>query len=224
MRQCPLFYFLEDGAEIPARITAGGFSPPQKGQARGPDDLIGRLATPCNGDWDLCFEPEHQDVTRIPGDGKRVYIVLDRRSRLMPADVLRSANRAGHSVILGDGQNWVIPPARLVGGGSALPRRRVLDEEGKRVWQVEDAYRDLSEAAEKIWAMAQGQQVLITDDMFDEICAAALGVNYRLGLYEAIALGLLTDDGARGIGRALIDYPTVEEILAEKKTADTPAS
>jgi glutaredoxin-related protein len=62
-----------------------------------------------------------------------------------------------------------------------------------------------------------------SDDELDEACGLALQLNYRLGFHEAVLLGLLTDGAIRQLLRALVDWPTVEKIIAaEKKTAGTP--
>jgi len=209
---CPLMIFVPEGSEPPPHVIADGWQPPTKYHVA-LEEISGRLITPCAGAWDLTLADEHQERHKTP-DGL-VYI-RDRRGTLLPQMVARPEVRPGHLVTLGDDQAWEIPAALLVTGETALPRRRVLGDDGRPVWQVEDAYKSLTAFAEKLWGASRGS-LTMTDDEVDRACGQALSVNYRIGLTEALVLDLLTDASMSAICKALIDWPTVESIAAAEK-------
>jgi hypothetical protein len=220
MKTASLMYFLTADLVAPlyAQNEAGRLTVKQ---SLGPDRLSGTLATPCSGILSLEYRPEAQRWVKLPGG---VWLGVDKAERPEPSALQRAEIRTGHLVKLGDGQCWEIPVARLATGGSGLPRRRVLAADGTRTWEVDAAYAGLTDAAARVWMALRGQSVSMADEEVDRACGAALAVNYRLGLVEALVLGLLTDTAIRGILEALVDMPTVRQILdVEKKTAGTSA-
>lgn len=214
----PLLYFLADGAAFPSLAREDGFRPPTKQPVVGPKNLNGVLTTSCRFLGDLSYDPEFQRWVSVPTEGPgSVWLGVDARGVVAPDLFARTAQRPGHKVVMGDGHAWEIPVARLFLGGSGLPRRRVLTDDGASVWEVEQAYRQLSSYADRIWNQENGGGVVIADAEVDLFCGEALAVNYRLGAREAIALGLFTDESMRGVLRALIDLPTAERVLAAQK-------
>lgn len=225
MKRAGLIYFLAGGAKPPAWALDEAGRVARKEHAEGPAGVgtVGVLASPCRGAFDLAHEPDRQRWVRSGTDG--LWIGVDLLDKLCPNDVVRAEIVPGHTVTLGDGQAWEIPVARFAHGGTGLPRRRVLTDGGGRAWEVEEAYRDLCGFAEQAWRARAGDDVAITQDELDRYCGQAMGVNYRLGEEEAIALGLFTDRAQRGILDALLDWPTVLAIAAaQKKTFGTPES
>jgi hypothetical protein len=195
----------------------------RKFPAEGPaGKLTGALVAAVAFGCDLSYEPEEQTWTRLPGaaDEPGVWLGIDRRDRLRPDDVIRDEVRSGHRVQLGDGQLWEIPVARLALGGCGLPRTRVLRPDGSKGWKVDAQYAEVCAFAEKAWQYhTGGAGVVIEDEEIDRACGMALGINYRIGEMEAVALGLFTDVALQSIVRALIDYPTIERVLeAQKKS------
>ena len=220
MNFCPLIYFLPDGAEYPAHARDAAFRPAVKAATAGPDGKIGRLMTPCAGEFDLSYDPENQEWLEMDG----IFIGVDSRAKATPEMLARQTARRGHLVKLGDSNDWKIPVARLCGGSSALPSRRVI-KGGRRAWAVEKEYRELSDFAERVWNMNAGVKVEISDDEIDVFCGKLLNMNYRLGVTEAVLLGLFTDSAQKGMIAAMIDWPTVEAIGEElKKKQSPPAS
>lgn len=229
----PLHYFLVGEAQAPEQ--AGTQLRKNPVPMRGPaDGQLGILCTPCAGFAPCEYRPEEQTWREISGKGKEesgkggaiwLGVAKDLAPHDLPALFARAEQRPGHLVRLGDGRDWQITPARLALGGSGLPRRRVLQDDGARGWAVEEAYRHLAEQGERIWQQLNGQPSGLTDADVDAICGAALAVNYRLGTIEALALGLLTDAGITKLLEALVDMPTVHQILeAQKKSTDIPGS
>lgn len=221
MDYAPLLYWLPAAQVIPAPLTEVGFTNPRKAPASEPGDsgtgarAHGQLVTPCRGTFDLHVDTEHQTWTKRPGGH---WIGVDRRPKLAPDCFARVTQRSGHPVKLG-GFDWLIPCARLAGGGLGLPKRRAFGQDGATAWEVEAAYKSLSDAAEQWWqiVMAGAPQGTITDAIIDDWCGAALAVNYRIDVEAAIALGLFGDSTQAEIMAALIDLPTINRILEDQK-------
>jgi hypothetical protein len=221
MRKFPLLFFHAGGAIPPAyALNESGIITHKN--AAGPDNLMGTLASPCDILEDLAYTPETQTWQRVPspnGQGQ-LYIGIDNKDRLIPADVERKEIRMGHKVEMG-GHTWEIPVVRLLSGGTNLPRRRVLNDDGSRRWEVEEQYRDLCDMAAKAWDWRQGNERMMYDEI-DVLCGRALEINYRIGMQEAILLGLFTDKTMLAIVDALLDVPTLMAMAdAESKKNGT---
>lgn len=218
-----IVYFLTGGAKPPAYALDHLGRIARKERALGPNGGTGALVAPCAGSAE--YLPDRQRWLRIGGtDDAAVWLGVDLQEPPKPDDLARTHMRQGHQVKLADGNMWEIPVARLALGGIGLPKRRVLNEDGTRGWQVETAYKDLSDLALRVWAMLNGQGGSLSDEELDHICGEALSVNYRIHEQEALALGLLNDDAMRGILRALVDYPTIERLLESEKKAASPTT
>jgi len=143
-----------------------------------------------------------------------------------PADLIRERVIPGADVVLADGNAWHCPTARWAAGESGLPLRVGLDAEGRRNMSVVERYAELWSMAMEVLAElaaigGQGEQAGgMTFERALAIAAAALGANYRVGLLEVEALGLLTTDLYGDVLRALVDWAGMLDL--EKKTA--PAS
>lgn len=230
MRTAGLLYFLEGvgekQAQAPAYLRDGKLGLAKKEPAQGPAGKItGALVTPVNFGCDLDYVPEEQTWIRLPAEEGEpgVWLGVDRRDKLRPEDVIRDEVRTGHRVVLGDQQLWEIPVARLALGGCRLPRTRVLRPDGSKGWKVDEQYAEICEFAERVWQFYQGAGGLLTDEEIDRACGLALGINYRIGDMEAVALGLFTDVALQASVRALIDYPTIERVLAAEKKSELTA-
>lgn len=221
MDYAPLLYWLPATQVPPAPLTEAGFTNPRKAPASEPGDsgtgarAQGQLVTPCRGTFDLHIDAEFQTWTRRPGG---YWIGVDRRAKLDPACFARNTQRSGHEVELA-GAKWLIPCARLAGGGLGLPKRRAFAPDGTTAWEVESAYKSLSDAAEQWWqiVMAGAPPGALTDASIDEWCGAALAVNYRLDAEAAIALGFFGDSTQAQIMAALIDLPTINRLISDQK-------
>lgn len=215
MERAGLFYWVPEGGEAPKHARDPARALARKDATAGPEPgQMGTLFSPCAGIFDLAYEPERQTWARAG----RIWIGVERDARIRPEDVQRATVHPGHAVQMAGGM-WTIPVARLIAGGSGLPRRRILNPDGTKAWQVEEAFLGLSAFAERAWNVMHGGPEAITEDELDAACGAAISVNYRIGELEAIALGLLTAESEREIVRALVDWPTAMRMLdaAEKK-------
>jgi hypothetical protein len=216
MEPAGILYFLEGGAKEPAYAAGGGS---RKSNTDGPDERRGTLFTPQAGLFDLAYDADNQRWVKI-ADG--TWLGIDKRGRVRPEQLARAEMRPGHKVLLGNSA-WEIPVARLAIGGCGLPRRRVLNQDGTKAWEVEEQYRDVCVFADRAWAYHSGHGVIMGEEEIDTAAALALGINYRIGELEAIALGLFTDVGLRNIVWALIDGPTIDATLAAQKKSNEPA-
>lgn len=217
----PLVYHVPEGAQPPAYLNEPGFRLATKIPAEGPDGAPGRLVSPLRDPGSLEVLPAGSGQAWFPIDGNvkmGIFQSLEKPA-VLPAQLARAAQRSGHLVTLGDGQQWLIPVARLAMGGCGLPKRRKLNPDGSVVWQVEAQFAALSEHANRCWDYRSGLPVMITDEDLDRFAGEALSVNYRIGTREAIALGLLTDQAHAAIVDALLDVQTIDQIVQahEKK-------
>lgn len=139
----------------------------------------------------------------------------------MPADLVRPDLIDGHPVRLGDGNDWLIPVARVFPAGSRLPMRLTLGPDG---WEgaVLPAYADLSRRAGEFWEFllaAEGDSIALA--RWIPLAVDALAVNYHLNDRGASHLGILTNQNILTILGALVDTPSLvkHRESMEKKTA-----
>lgn len=211
LEPAPLLYFAAAGAEVPTYLE----KPFRKFPSDGPNGLTGTLLSACPGS--LEYLPAVQTWVPMAGNGLFLGFQRSELHRLKPATFARSSQIAGHMATLGDGNAWLIPAARLAAGGTNLPRRRAFAPNGSVVWDIEAAFRGLSDFAGLAWDANRGKDVELSQEEMDRYCGEALSVNYRLHWPEAVALGLFTAEGQRAIVSALIDWPTIEAIMTDQK-------
>lgn len=154
-------------------------------------------------------------------------------------DLIRHDALDGHDVILGDGEQWIIPVARASTDQAgelrwycALPSRIGLDDQGEFVTgEIVEKFRALYGAASR-WAdlfygqiiadWKEGKDTNTVEVDFPERTATAvlaLKANYVVDRAEVIMLDLLTEQNLHAVLNALIDWPTVLRWW-EKKTSD----
>lgn len=221
------------------------------GDALGPDGLRGRLfglardVTPDRAKFDAAAQTwrraapprgtKGQGDEETAGDAAGVdsaarhglWIGFWNDDRPTAAQLARDEQIAGHRVRLGDGGDWLVPTARVFPLGTRLPESLVLGPDGELVREAIPRFARISRMAEQVWAdletMGQGGEITLREGW--DIAAAALSVNYRVGINEVSALGLLTTAnlfhmrGPSVLG-AFVDWPAVMKAMgAQKKTA-----
>lgn len=127
-----------------------------------------------------------------------------------PVELLREETCGSNlGLELADGNVWLCPVARPIGGGTRLPHRYTLGHDGAPQIDVLDAYEEIVGIADRVFdsvtvtggfGMSEAQMV--------QYAAHALGVNYRVSEAECRILGLLTPRTVELILLALMDYPT----------------
>ena len=128
----------------------------------------------------------------------------------VPLDLQRQKLRAGHTVTLADGNEWIVPVIRTLVGETTLPtiygcgdngtlvKEKVLPE-FLRIW---DLTRRLYAAVESFDA---GK---ITEEETIELLCSGLAMNYRVSRWEVLHLGLLTVENRQAVFGAMIDFPS----------------
>lgn len=224
MRLAPLLYFTTGIVQPPTyALDAGALA--RRQNVEGPEGKVGLLSSPIAYATALDYDASAQRWVRLSDSGGgELWLGIDQRTGHAPADFARAVTRGGHVVTLGDGHGWEIPPARLALGGTGLPRRRVLGEQGAARWEVDAAYCGLAKDSERLWNARQGIPERITEEDLDQIIGEALSVNYRIHSREAIALGLMTDDAIRGVVDALLDWPVVRQLVDAEKKSPRPVT
>ena len=218
-----LEYAFDDLAEMVAGTISGN---------GGPDGQAGVVIVAKRTDGRVGYYPDAQTWRKIPGSDAWIGYVTDDRPK--PADLLRSKVIDGHEVELGDGHRWLVPIAsqateengEYTGNVCALTVGLTRDTDGRWVrGEVAPKYRSLWNLAEPCWdALVRGVEGALRDSLpaQGEAAVAVLSGNYRLSDTEVDLLGLLDDQNVTEILLALVDWPTVTELL--KKTADTAAA
>jgi hypothetical protein len=177
---------------------------------------------------------DQQIWRKMAGRGDAAWVGMYADQRPTPADLARPSPLAGHAVTLGDGHEWLAPIARFLDGEPAVPRWSDLDAHGEwRPGVVIDRYAELWRVAEAWW------DTLARAEVVDETAASAprlrfdfsglhagavacLAANYALGATEAAMLRLLSDQVAREILNAAVDWPTFVAWVQKKTKAAIP--
>ncbi len=151
-----------------------------------------------------------------------------------PSEAVLQRNRqlAGHKVKLVDGSEWLVPVARILSGGSALPRALILGTNGEVVTEVLPQYCEFSSRVEKLWqdfqieqGWQQGRPAMDLKQRW-HLAAEALSWNYHVGIVEVNLLKLISSQTLGDILGAVIDLPTLETVAKEidaHKKKDNPA-
>ncbi len=153
----------------------------------------------------------------------------------IPSDLARPDPVQGHLVKLDDGNDWLIPVARLFLTGTAPDAKLRLGPDGAWViGETVERLRELEVDAARIWdavigacqSAEPGSAVKVTLADEADTAARALGVNYRIGRFEAGALGVLTMRNVGKITWAIVDGPAIDETMRSKKVeaAGPPAA
>ena len=112
-----------------------------------------------------------------------------------PEDLARKSQLAGIPLTLADGNKWVIPLAQHWDGQTQLPVIYRLGKGGVEK-DVVPALKPFQEAVQKfldVWkaALEKGEEPTYPDDELFDLAGLALSLNYKIGRWEALALGLL---------------------------------
>lgn len=135
----------------------------------------------------------------------------------VPAELRRSTFLGGLEVTLEDGNDWIIPTAKV------LPRRMGLDPTGEITMQIAPPFRAFCEAAEDLLAhlaAADPNRGSLEIPGCWRVANAALGINYRLNAELVSMLGLFSDRSMVQVCLAVIELPLdIHYVDIEKKTA-----
>jgi len=127
----------------------------------------------------------------------------------MPDDLARPQRVEGHWVRLGDGQDWLVPVARMLNGGTRLPQALEIGADGAIVkGAVIAPYAEFSEHALAFWDMLEetSRYALLE---WAPLAVEALAVNYHVSGRGLAHLGLLDTAVVEAVLDAVLDMPTL---------------
>lgn len=234
-----ILYFVPEVPAVPAEMLAElglaevlGKSVTQAPINNGPDGKSGVIFKASTDDQPMGYKADTQRW--VPGPKKQFWLGYDRENPPGPADLARETGLPGKWIELGDGNQWLVPVARLAITESVLPVRYELDDEGNDTFTVCREYQGLWDMAAELCSdffcavVAGKNEITMDTDRMPEIAAAAIGENYRVGLTECKLLGLLTSKNMTGIFNILVDFEgflelTAQEAAKKKSTPDATA-
>lgn len=191
----------------------------------GPNDRPGALRGGHSYDRDniayrIKYFPKEQTWRQIPGSECWIGYYNDDSPK--PDDLAKEKKLPGHVV---DG--WTIPLARDFTNGRAcnLPRSMDLNESGDWIrGEVKREYRELWSIAVKWWdyiGQSPGDDP-VSVKLFDacELAMSTLSHNYDVGRLELAVLAVMTDEFVGDILDALVDVPSLNEIVKKNKAIE----
>ena len=238
-----LYYFpgINDAtvAPVKAAVEAAGLLPvfgdakwtANKVMAHGPDGGAGivlSIHTYARGGEQADALVLEGRQTWTPCDEGKYWIGWRTDKPPAPADLARREQIAGHAVKLGDGNEWIIPLARVINGGTEFPKRLTLGPGGMWVETILPQFVEFCAKAESVWrgisgaverADDSGESKVDAEIGVDDTAFAieALALNYAVGSWEASALGLLTTHTRAAIIMATVDWPRIVAVLEAQR-------
>jgi len=208
---------------------------------RGPDGTAGQMIAPMpavnSGGVDATcgFWPDRQtwhpvedskettNADGTPGEPivlpPRYWIGWETTAPPRPVDLQRSRLVSGHSVRLGDGNDWIIPVCGPV--NRSLPQSFLPAPGKKLTMRVVRQYQAIAAESEKWFdIVGRAEEEFTWMDAFN-YATNLLAINYRLGWYEAGFLGLITTDIFVEILTASLGEPERRmQMVVQKKMTD----
>jgi hypothetical protein len=145
----------------------------------------------------------------------RLWIGYANDGRPGPEDLKRPNPIQGHHVRLSDRKAWLVPAVRAARGSSAIPQGIALGPDGELVVEDLPQYAELAAGADRLWDWVWGRLNGLPYTELIRTVGTALSLNYRVGPLECSALRLLTTANVAEAGRAVVDWPTVVELLGQ---------
>lgn len=164
----------------------------------------------------------HPDIDWSPAKPKgellagRFWLGLCNGQRVTPDALERSGNLGGASVLLEDGNRWLVPVAK------ALPKKYEIDKEtGAPVLAVYTRYQTYYDLSYRNYLAMARQETTATVSVTGawDFAEMALGFNYRINADVIDWLGLLGDLSMIRLMIGSYDADVMEAIEAQKKTA-----
>jgi len=142
-----------------------------------------------------------------------------------PEEFLKDDYLDGHSVVLDDQNEWIIPLAKkMPDGDSALPKKIKEVRKGEIVEIIFNRYVELSRLADDVWGDLEEEDAAKRrfswdnglEDIYSE-CKYLLSINYDLEWFEFSVLELITKPNSVAIFYSLVDYYTLTEFNSDEK-------
>lgn len=170
------------------------------------------------------YHPDEQTWIEIPAAGGRLgYWLGWWKGKLpRPQDLARTEQLSGHVVTLGDGNEWLVPCARLMPQTiTALPEGG-FGVKGMEchswLWAIADEWYGANRDETQAVQAGRADRGFMEYSRAPEQCVRVLSANYHVGAPEVVtALELLTTGNMAAVLWSLCDY------VADKKKADSSA-
>lgn len=200
---------------------------------RGPNDGPGLLVASGNLPADqMSFAPDRQTWKKRFGSDAWIGIDLDAPKQLH-RDLLRDKQVRGQSIILSDGNAWLVPVLRSFDANQLdgpfayrVNLERVLEQDpetgrmvpGDVIPQYEDVWEQALEIGDCLLKqVTQGANAATLDDeLLEDFVANVLHINYRLHKPELSLLKLLTTETLVRVMQIAIDWDTLETNLKNR--------
>lgn len=196
--------------------------------SKGPDGSSGMIVAPNPGD--IGYYPDRQLWRKAIG--LDYWVGMPRDWQPKPGDLARRSMLDGLEVKLTDDQLWLIPRARQYNGNEdaiqafvTLPHSLDAGDDGEvLVGPVLRKWEFLQSIADDFYDFHHRQENEEADKRFDfdgivRAACEVIGANYRLRGRECFMLGLLCENSAIEILRALIDDDSLRFLIDKKKEA-----
>jgi len=162
------------------------------------------------------YEPKNQTWRKI---GPQMWVGV--RNDYSPVEFARPIDPrhpvTAYAVTMGDGKDWLVPVALADAPNFSMPWREARGEGGDIIREVPPPYKQVCDMAEDLWRHTSGDlEFEMEEDALREALATALAVHYEVDLEDCLALGLLTNESYQGIVAAILDYPSIAEIVSGK--------
>lgn len=197
----------DQGEGVGVRGVPGGFKP------AGEEGQQGTLAHVETGSalHDLATMRWQKIDPSLSGLAKSYWIGWEKDAPPKPEGLARRTRFAGQDLKL-NGEVWHVPIARL------LPRVFGVDQEGHLSQIVAERYREVYGEA---WRWCQLRLGLLEDGNIDDgdlfrLAARILGLNYRVGVAEIAALGLLDGYSLQRVLDVYSDWETLHAFVKKK--------
>ena len=146
-------------------------------------------------------------------------------------DFLKQEIISGRRLLMGNGQEFLIPIARRFTTGCLLPFDMGMLCEGKFIKTTMEKYLDLQKLAEKLavwYGMIQGQEkdreFFNTDEKVFNVACKILSTNYHLSKAEITILKIVNSSNALSVLENVIDVPYLEELEKQQSLEDKKKS
>lgn len=178
-------------------------------------------------DWQENIPLSPPSKGELKGDVK-FWIGKEKENPPKPVDLQRKELVDGHLTKLEDGNDWLIPAARIFPQGTTLPQSLILGPNGELVQEILPKFAQLGKKAEELWLEFQRENGMLSKENTSEpiglkarwdIAISALAVNYKIGQDEVSFLRLLTTENLTRILAAIIDIPVLISVMKASKEA-----
>lgn len=197
----------------------------------GPDGKVGQLVAvlPPRGvvggeEANAGYWPDRQTWTEVKdtADKTLYWIGREKASPPTPLDVQREKIIYGHPVKLADGKEWIIP---VVGPYNTRLPRTFAPAPGKRLTMVvREQYQAIFTESEKWHTIARTQGAEYDWHEAFSYAFGLLGVNYRVGFWEVLTLGLIDTDNFWAVAAASFGAPDLAKVLRADQKKMQPAA